>query len=85
MMLKEQLVVGARVKLGPDYAHHHNMEAGEIITLIEGKMWYDNGLFDEMTTAPSIKSSDPDDEYDSIYTLFGCDLEDFDDCEVLSS
>ena len=81
--LKKQLIVGAKIKIGERYARSTNMKPDEIITLIEGEFDYENGLYTEVQTAPAIWCEKQKD-YDSIYHLFGNDLEGFGDCEVLN-
>lgn len=77
-----KLVVGAKIKIGKNYSKRSQLKAGKVITLIEGWFEYENGLYTEDVSAPSIKIGD---EFDSIYHLFGNDLEDFGDCEVLDT
>ena len=81
--LEEILIVGAKVRFGKQYAKEHNSTEGEIITLVEGEFEYDNGLYSTTESAPSIWCERQKD-FDSIYHLFGNDLEYFLDCEVLS-
>jgi hypothetical protein len=83
MSLKSQLVVGAKIKLGKDYCANKSFNAGDVITLVEGEFEYDNGLYDEYTSCPAIWD-EKQKEFDSIYHLFGNDLEDFADCEIVS-
>jgi len=79
----EQLVVGARIKIGKSYAEKFGgFNEGEVITLVEGFFDYDNGLYMETQTAPSIWNKEQG-EFDSIYHLFGNDIEDFLDCTIL--
>lgn len=78
------LKVGDRIRIGKKYAKEHNCTEGEIITLIKGIFDEYNGLFTEEKIAPSIYNED-EKEFDSIYHLFGNDLEDFMDCEVLKN
>ena len=59
------------------------VQEGQVIELIEGHFEYNNGLYTESQTAPSIWDSEVND-YHSIYHLFGNDLENFLDCEVVS-
>jgi hypothetical protein len=65
--LESKLVVGAKIKLSD----------GEIVTLVDGVFEYDNGLYTDEQHAPSVWDEKRR-EYDSIYHLFGNDLEDFD-------
>jgi len=83
-----KLIVGAKVKIGKNYSKKGRFKAGQVITLIEGWFEYENGLYTEDISAPSIKADDDDDDdddFDSIYHLFGNDLEYFADCEVLDA
>jgi hypothetical protein len=80
--LEEKLIVGAKIKLGKIYADEHFSTEGEIIELIEGHFEYDNGLYTEDQTAPAIWDEKQKD-FNSIYHLFGNDLEYFADCEIL--
>jgi hypothetical protein len=82
--LEEKLVIGAKIKIGKEYASDSfSLESGQIITLIEGSFDYENGLYTETHTAPSIWIESAKD-YDSIYHLFGNDLEDFEDCKIIN-
>ena len=77
------LKVGDKIKIGALYAEQHNFfTAGQIIELIKGYFEYDNGLYIEDQYAPAIWSEE-DEDYDSIYHLFGNNLEDFMDCEIV--
>ena len=49
--------------------------------MVEGHFEYDNGLYTEYQTAPSWW--DAEEDFESIYHLFGNKLEDFMDCEVV--
>ena len=77
------LKVGDKIKIGALYAEQNNFfTAGQIIELIKGHFEYDNGLYIEDQYAPAIWSEE-DEDYDSIYHLFGNNLEDFMDCEIV--
>lgn len=81
---KETLTVGTSIKIGAKYAEEiGGFKAGEIITLVEGYFEYDNGLCTQTQTAPSVWNEDAK-EFDSIFHLFGNNLENFMDCEVLT-
>ena len=80
--LKEKLIVGAKVKIGKIYAKEHFCTEGEILELIEGHFEYDNGLYIEDQIAPAVWNEDEED-FDSIYHLFGNEFEYFYDCEIL--
>ena len=83
--LESLLVVGAKIKLGKKYCEGRpGCEAGQVITLVEGHFEYDNGLFTSSQSAPSVWCEKKKD-FDSIYHLFGNDLEDFEDCEIITS
>lgn len=81
--LESKLVVGTKIKFGKKFAELFGLEEGEIIELVEGSFEYDNGLYTENQTAPSVWDENLKDFY-SIYHLFGNDLEDFMDCEIVS-
>lgn len=77
------LVVGAQVKIGRRYAKEvGGFKPGEIVTLVEGYFERDNGLYDVTETAPSIWDKDSED-FDSIYHLFGNNLEYWYDCKIV--
>jgi len=80
--LEKKLIVGAKVKFGKEYAKFSKSIEGEVIELIEGEFEYDNGLYTEIQTAPSIWDARQKD-FDSIYHLFGNNLENFLDCEII--
>lgn len=82
--LEQQLTVGTQIKIGAEYAVGRGFEAGEIITLVQGYFEYDNGLYTEEQTAPAIWDEKTQ-EFDSIYHLFGNDLDDFMDCEIINN
>ena len=78
----ENLVVGAKIKIGKQYAENFNFQNGEIITLVEGTFHTDTG-FDTVTShSPSIWNKEEND-FDSIFHLFGNNFEDFLDCEII--
>lgn len=65
--LEDLLLVGTQIKLGPNYCKEMgNGRGGDIITLIEGYFDYDNGLYTEIQTAPSVWNENAK-EFDSIY------------------
>lgn len=79
------LVVGASIKIGKQYAEEiGGFKPGEIITLVEGYFERDNGLYDVTETAPSIWDEGAK-EFSSIYHLFGNNLENWYDCEIVKS
>lgn len=81
--IKPLLIVGASIKIGKHYAEEvGGFKVGEVVTLIEGHFDFDNGLYTVGQTAPSVWNEDAK-EFDSIYHLFGNDLEDFFDCEII--
>jgi|ERR1035437_7219878 hypothetical protein len=82
--LEEKLVVGAKIKIGEQYSEMCGFKEGQVIQLVEGHFEYDNGLYTEDQTAPSYFNKEQN-EFDSIFHLFGNDLEDFMDCEVAQS
>lgn len=84
-MLEEKLIVGTKIKLGIEYCSDKEwLNPGDIITLINGYFEYDNGLYTETQTSPSVLDEKAG-EFDSIYHLFGNDLEDFKDCVILDT
>lgn len=80
--LRELLVVGARIRIGEQYAKENGWKAGEILTLVEGEFDSENGLFCDTEYAPAVWNEEVG-EFDSIYHLFENDLSEFRDCEVL--
>jgi len=74
---KEQmeLNIGDKIKIGPKYAEKWGWKKGEVIELIPG-------LYCQTQTAPSVWDDELKDSF-SIFHLFGNDLEDFMDCELL--
>lgn len=85
-LLPKLLIIGAKIVIGPKYSKFcgGSLEPGSIITLIQGYFDYDNGLYTETQTAPAIYDEETKD-FDSIYHLFGNDLENFMDCQVLKA
>ena len=77
---EENLVIGARIRIGEKRAESGYFEEGQIIELIEGHFEYDNGLYTEDQTAPSMWDGD---EFSSIYHMFGNDFENWEDCSIL--
>lgn len=77
------LEIGTEIKIGKSYAEQYGFEKGEIIELIEGCFDEDNGLYCYTSTAPAIWNADQD-EFDSIYHLFGNNFENFMDCEIIN-
>ena len=82
--LEKELKVGAKIRIGTKYSKDHNetLKGGQVIELIEGEFEEYNGLYDECVQCPSIWNSE-EKEFDSIYHLFGNDLENFMDCELI--
>lgn len=82
--LEEKLKVGTSIRFGKKYADYIGDDdlAGQVFTLVQGYFDYENGLYCETQTAPAIWN-EPEKDYDSIYHLFGNDLEHFMDCEIL--
>lgn len=78
------LKVGDKIKIGNKCAEEScgRFSAGDIITLVEGSFEHDNGLYTEHLKEPAIWNDELH-EFDSIYHLFGNDLEDFLDCEII--
>ncbi len=82
-ILTKALVVGARIRVGKEYADEYGFEEGQIFELVEGCFEHDNGLYISDVTAPSIWD-EYEDDFVSIYHLFGNNFEFFMDCEVLA-
>lgn len=82
--LEEKLVVGAKIKIGKLYAEKFGFDEGQIIELVLGYFEHDNGLYTETQITPAIWDEHQK-EYDSIYHLFGNNLENFLDCEIITS
>ena len=82
--LEKKLTVGTKIKLGPKFCEYANnaFKPGKIIELLEGFFDFENGLYTETQTAPSIWNKDMR-EFDSIYHLFENDLSGFLDCEII--
>lgn len=80
--MKANLKVGTKIKIGNKYASEHGFYPNEVIELIEGIFDEYNGLYAYTSKAPAIWNEDQG-EFDSIYHLFGNDLEDFMDCEIV--
>lgn len=82
--LEDKLVIGSKIRIGNEYAAKHGWSGKRIRTLVQGYFEHDNGLYTETQTAPSLKHKTKYGiEYDSIYHLFGNDLEHFMDCEIV--
>ena len=84
--VENKLKVGVSVKLGNKYLdeYYNWMPYGSVITLIEGCFECENGLYTETQTAPAIWDEKCK-EFSSIYHLWGNDLEDFADCEIIEN
>ena len=82
--LEQRLVVGAKIKLGKQYCAGMPEGSEAVITLVNGEFDCDNGLYGRIETAPAIWSEEQE-EFDSIYHLFGNELDGFLDCEVVWS
>jgi len=79
--LEEKLIIGAKIKIGKEYAEYtQNFKEAEIIELIEGSFDEDNGLYCYTSYAPAVFVEH---DFESIYHLFGNNLEDFKDCEII--
>lgn len=78
------LKVGTKIRIGKKYSDEYGFEHNEVIELVEGFFEEYNGLYCYTSTAPSIWNEDQK-EFDSIYHLFGNDLENFLDCEIVEN
>jgi len=78
------LVIGAKIRIGKKCAKETLFPAGKVIELVEGYFECYNSLYDEIQTAPSVWNESQK-EYDSIYHMFGNDLENFLDSKVIES
>lgn len=76
------LQVGDKIKIDKKSSKVCGLKEGEIIILIQGQFDEYNGLYDETVYAPSIWN-DEQKEFDSIYHIFGNDLGDFLDSEII--
>lgn len=85
LSIEELLVVGAKIKIGYEYFKNYSsfFYSGQIIELVEGWFEVDNGLYVDSVSCPAWWN-DEDEDFESIYHLFGNDLEDFMDCEVVN-
>ena len=92
--LEKQLVPGAKIKIGKEYERLHSgcssciipcknkLIHKNVIELVTGRFDHENGLFTETLESPAIWCEEAKD-YESIFHLFGNDLEDFKDCNIL--
>ena len=80
-MTDDKLTIGTKIMIGKKYANKYGFEPYEVIELIEGFFDEDNGLYTYTSTAPAIWNEDQK-EFDSIYHLFGNDIENFMDCQI---
>ena len=80
--LEKKLIIGAKIRLGKEFKEFCEWDGDDIITLVDGTFEYDNELYTEYQSSPAIWNED-DNEYDSIYHLFGNHFEHFFDCEIL--
>lgn len=78
------LEVGDEITIGAASSELCGYEAGTVLHLIEGFFDYENGLYTETETAPSVLDEDQKD-FSSIYHIFGNDLEHFKDSVVTKS
>lgn len=80
--LDSLLKVGTKIRIGKKYAHEFGFKEGDIIELVEGFFDYENGLYTETQTCPAIWDEQQKD-FNSIYHLFGNELEYWLDCEII--
>ena len=85
MSLKSELKKGTKIKLGVEYCNFMGEELsfkqGDTIELVEGYFEEYNGLYSYESKCPSILVNG---EFESIYHLFGNELEYFKDCEIVT-
>jgi methionine salvage enolase-phosphatase E1 len=81
-MEAEKLIVGTKIKIGKKYADDFGFDEGQVIELVEGYFEYENGLYTETQSCPAIWDESQKD-FDSIFHLFGNDLEYWYDCEIV--
>lgn len=81
-MQDSQLQIGTKIKIGKEYANKQGFKPNEIIELVEGYFDEYNGLYCYTSTAPAIWN-EYQNEFDSIYHLFGNKLDNFMDCEII--
>ena len=77
------LKIGDKIKIGEKSALTTGIKSGKIIKLIKGYFNFENGLYCETQIAPAVKSKEYPGEYESIFHLFGNDLEEFLDSEII--
>lgn len=80
--LKEKLVAGIKIKIGKECSKKTNLQENEIIQLVDCPFEYDNGLYTTEELCPGVWNDNGD--HDSIYHLFGNNLENFYDCEIIN-
>ncbi len=80
--LELNLKVGVQIKIGANYSKDFGYNPNEIITLVDGSFEEYNGLYSSTSKAPSVWDNEAQEFY-SIYHLFGNELEDFSDCEIV--
>lgn len=78
---EDNLIVGAKVKIGKKYSEEFGFKEGEVIELVNGSFECDNGLYTYIVDCPSIWFEEQKD-WESIYHLFGNEFEYFLDCKV---
>jgi hypothetical protein len=82
-MEADLLIIGSKIKIGKKYSEEFGFKEGDIIELVEGTFEHDNGLYTETQTAPSIWDEKQKD-FESIFHLFGNNMENWMDCELLT-
>ena len=80
--LKTKLVVGAKIRLGPQYCEAIDGNPGDVITLALGTFEEDDGLTSYITECPAVWN-ELNADFDSIYHLFGNYLEWWYDCRFV--
>lgn len=79
-MTAEELQEGSIVVFGPEYIKKTQWDGPKVIALVTGYFEYDNGLYTECQTALSYIDPNDKSDPDSVYHLFGNDLENVLDC-----
>lgn len=82
MTIISKLKPGVKVRIGEKSSVKCGFQAGEVVTLQLGSFDYENGFWTETIQGPAVWNETVDD-WDSVYHIWGNDLEDFLDCEII--